>query len=229
MERETLLEASKTRHSVRQYDSRALTAEDEAWLRGRLEEINGETGLHLQLVCGNPHAFDNFLAHYMHFKGAVNYFALVGPDSPNLDVSVGYWGELLVLEAQARGMRTCWIGGTFSKRKTEFECAAGERLSLLICIGYGLTDGRQHPVRKTVADVTRVPVGMEAPDWFVAGAEEALLAPTAIHQQKFRFALAEDGEHVLATTARGSWTQVDLGIAKLHFELGSGKGPEVWA
>ena len=228
MEREELLQASAARHSVRAYDGRALTPEDEAWLRGRLAEVNAEAGLHLQLVCGNPHAFDHFLAHYMHFEGAVNYLALVGPDTPALDERCGYWGELLVLEAQARGMRTCWVGGSFSKRKTEFECAEGEKLCLIICIGYGTTDGRQHSRRKTAADVSSTPAGMDAPAWFAAGVEEALLAPTAIHQQKFRFALAEDGEHVRATTLRGSFAQVDLGIAKRHFELGAGKGPEVW-
>ena len=231
MDRETLLQASRARHSVRQYDGRALTAEDEAWLRGRLDEINAKAGLHFQLVCGNPHAFESILARYMHFKGTVNYLALVGPDTPRLDEACGYWGELLVLEAQARGMRTCWIGASFSKRKTEFSLAEGERLCLLLCIGYGATDGRQHPARKTVADVSEMPADWsgEAPAWFTAGVEEALLAPTAIHQQKFRFALCEDGEHARATTARGSWTQVDLGIAKRHFELGADKGPEVWA
>ena len=229
MDREALLKAADERHSVRAFDGRALTEEDASWLRGRLADINTDAGLHLQLVCGNPRAFDNFLAHYMHFEGAVNYLALVGPDTPQLDELCGYWGELLVLEAQTRGMRTCWVGGTFSKRKTEFELAAGERLSLIICIGYGMTDGRPHPKRKGAADVSNVPAGMDVPAWFTAGVEEALLAPTAVHQQKFRFALADDGEHVRATTARGSFTQVDLGIAKRHFELGSGRGPEVWA
>ena len=229
MEREVLLQASQARHSVRAYDGRALTAEDEAWLRGRLEEVNAESGLHFQLVCGDARAFENILARYMHFRGMANYLVLAGPDTPALDERCGYWGELLVLEAQARGLRTCWIGGTFSKRKTEFTLEAGEKLCLLICIGYGTTDGRPHPARKGVGDVSSVPAGMEAPAWFTAGVEEALLAPTAIHQQKFRFALAEDGEHVRATALRGSWTQVDLGIAKRHFELGADKGPEIWA
>ena len=229
MDRETLLQASQGRHSVRAYDSRALTAEDEEWLRGRLAEINAEAGLHFQLVCGDSRAFENILARYMRFRGTANYLVLAGPDTPALDERCGYWGELVVLEAQARGMRTCWIGGTFSKRKTEFTLEEGERLSLLICIGYGTTDGRPHPARKGVADVSSVPEGMEAPEWFTAGVEEALLAPTAVHQQKFRFALLPEGDHVRATTAGGPFTQVDLGIAKFHFELGSGRSADVWA
>ncbi|MBR2790385.1 MAG: nitroreductase [Eggerthellaceae bacterium] len=228
MEREELLRASAGRHSVRAYDGLALTDEDRTYLEARIAAINAEAGLHIQLACGEPDAFDSLLAHYGKFSGVVNYLVLAGPDTPGLDELCGYWGEMLVLEAQARGMRTCWVGGTFSKRKTKYTCAKGERLSLIVSLGYGTTDGRPHPVKKTAQDVAQVPVGVVAPEWFAAGVEEALLAPTAMHQQKFRFELCADGEHVRATTAAGPFAKVDLGIAKLHFELGSGKDASVW-
>ena len=66
-----------------------------------------------------------------------------------------------------------------------------------------------------------------APEWFARGVEFALLAPTAMNQQKFRFELldgdAEAGKpRVKAMTGLGSYTDIDLGIAKLHFELGAG-------
>ena len=229
MEREELLRASAGRHSVRAYDGLALTDEDRTYLEARIAAINAEAGLHIQLTCGEPAAFYSLLAHYGKFSGVVNYLVLAGPDTPGLDEACGYWGELLVLEAQARGMRTCWVGGTFSKRKARFTLAKGERLSLVVALGYGLTDGRPHPVKKTAQDVAKVPAGDVAPDWFDAGVAEALLAPTAMHQQKFRFELCPDEEHVRATTAGGPFTKVDLGIAKCHFELGSGKDASVWA
>ena len=240
MDRESLLKAAKARHSVRAYDGRALEEEDAAWLRGRIAEVNAESGLNIQVVIGDGRAFDTLLAHYGKFTGVQNYLVFVGPDTALLDEACGYWGELLALEAQARGMRTCWVGGTFSRRKTRFAAASGERMSLVMSIGYGTTDGRQHPARKTAADVSSVPEGVEAPAWFAAGVEAALLAPTAIHQQKFHFAYvpvigktAGQGDDSLegkvrATPGSGPFTQVDLGIAKLHFELGSAKGREVW-
>ncbi len=228
MDREELLRASAGRHSVRAYDGRELTAEDKAYLEERIAGINAETGLHIQLACGEPDTFDSLLAHYGKFSGVVNYLVLAGPDTPGLDEACGYWGEMLVLEAQARGMRSCWVGGTFSKRKTKYTLAKGERLSLIVSLGYGTTDGRPHPVKNTAQDVANVPAGYVAPDWFDAGVEEALLAPTAMHQQKFRFELCADEEHVRATTAGGPFTKVDLGIAKCHFELGSGKDASLW-
>ena len=72
-----------------------------------------------------------------------------------------------------------------------------------------------------------------APEWFARGVEFALLAPTAMNLQKFRLELldgdAETGRpRVRATAGLGSYTDIDLGIAKLHFELGAGPGAFEW-
>jgi hypothetical protein len=71
--------------------------------------------------------------------------------------------------------------------------------------------------------------GQQTPQWFVRGVEAALKAPTAINQQKFRFeypgATAEGGEPVVRASRQFSlvgYTAIDLGIAKLHFEIGAG-------
>ena len=55
-----------------------------------------------------------------------------------------------------------------------------------------------------------------------------MLAPSAMNRQGYRFTLRRDGK-VEVKSFGGSYSQVDLGIAKLHFEIGSGKGPDVWA
>lgn len=65
------------------------------------------------------------------------------------------------------------------------------------------------------------------PDWFLAGVDAALLAPTAINQQKFLFTLMPDGR-VSATAGLGFYATMDLGIAKCHFEIGSGKDRSIW-
>ena len=50
----------------------------------------------------------------------------------------------------------------------------------------------------------------------------ALLAPTAISQQKFLIKLNPD-ESVEFIDKGGVLSQVDIGIVKYHFEIGSGK------
>ena len=59
------------------------------------------------------------------------------------------------------------------------------------------------------------------------GVEMALPAPTAINQQKFTFKLLPDNR-VKAKSGMGFFAKVDVGIAKLHFELGAGKENFSW-
>ena len=48
-----------------------------------------------------------------------------------------------------------------------------------------------------------------------------------MNQQKFHFDLL--GDKVRAKEGLGFYTKIDLGIAKYHFEIGSGKGKDIWA
>jgi hypothetical protein len=57
--------------------------------------------------------------------------------------------------------------------------------------------------------------------------EAALLAPTAVNQQKFFFTLS--GTAVKAEATGGFYSNIDLGIVKYHFELGAGRENFSWA
>ena len=120
------------------------------------------------------------------------------------------------------GYNTCWVGATFRKVPDAFSVYTDEKLVLVIAIGYGETQGKEHKPKAPEA-VSR---GENAPEWFVRGVEAALLAPTAMNQQKFFFTYRSGA--VSAKSGWGPFHKVDLGIAKLHFELGSGKDRTVW-
>lgn len=216
-----IIEAIHTRHSVRTYIDRPLDDDIVARLRALIADYNAASGLNMQLVTGDPDTFDCFWAHYGKFSGVTNYIALIGdPDAAEL---CGYYGEKLVLEAQMMGLNTCWVGLSFKKVPGRYTIAPGEKLHLVIALGYGTTQGVMHK-SKTIDKVSKCHGNM--PDWFRAGVEAALLAPTAVNQQKFRFELI--GDRVRATAGWGFYSKVDLGIAKLHFELGSGKPSSIW-
>ena len=70
-------------------------------------------------------------------------------------------------------------------------------------------------------------LGADSPEWFRAGVEAALLAPTAMNQQKFT--LTREGNRVSAKAGLGFYTKMDLGIVKYHFELGAGRENFKWA
>lgn len=219
----TLKEAMQARHSVRQYREEALRKEDAALLREEIEACNAESGLHIQLVCGEPKAFSGLLARYGKFSGVTNYIALVGKKGPDLSETCGYFGERIVLRAQQIGLNTCWVAMTYSKVPSAFSAGEGEKLCAVIAVGYGKTQGSGHRV-KSLREVTEGEPPF--PEWFVSGVEAALLAPTAMNQQKFRFAL--QGNRVSATAGSGFYTKLDLGIVKYHFAMGAGADAFTW-
>ena len=219
----TLMEAMQARHSVRQYREEALRKEDAALLREEIEACNAESGLHIQLVCGEPKAFSGLLARYGKFSGVTNYIALVGKKGPDLSETCGYFGERIVLRAQQIGLNTCWVAMTYSKVPSAFSTGEGEKLCAVIAVGYGKTQGSGHRV-KSLREVTEGEPPF--PEWFVSGVEAALLAPTAMNQQKFRFAL--HGNRVSATAGSGFYTKLDLGIVKYHFAMGAGADAFTW-
>lgn len=217
-------EAIAARHSVRQYKNQALAAETIAALQAEIEACNEESGLHIQLVTNEPKAFDGFMAHYGKFSGVTNYLALIGKKGPWLEEQCGYYGERLVLKAQQLGLNTCWVAMTYNKIKTAFVVDSGEKLCIVIALGYGENQGVPHKP-KSAKDVMKA--DGQVPKWFRDGVEAALLAPTAMNQQKFVFSL--DGNQVSAKPGLGFYSQIDLGIVKYHFEIGAGTQNFIWA
>lgn len=211
------LKLMKQRHSVRQYKDIALDPEQRAVLNELVEEINREAGLHIQIFYDEPQCFDSMMAHYGKFTGVKNYIALVGKKSSQLDETLGYYGEQIVLQIQELGLNSCWVAVTHGKSKADI--CRGEKQRCLISFGYGETQGVPHK-SKPLQEVCSCTENM--PEWFRNGMEAALLAPTAMNQQKFFFALSSDST-ITAVSGKGFYTKVDLGIAKYHFEMGSGK------
>jgi hypothetical protein len=222
----TLQEAIDSRHSVRHYLRRPLTPAEVQALREKIEALRAETGLGIELVLNEPKGFSGLLA-YGAFSGVENYIVLASRSrSAEVDELIGRSGEELVLLAEQMGLGTCWAGLSYRKVAGAFSLKPGERVVCMIALGHPDDPGRKLR-RKSVEQVSNA--GQQTPQWFVRGVEAALKAPTAINQQKFRFeypgATTEGGEPVVRASRQFSlvgYTAIDLGIAKLHFEIGAG-------
>ena len=237
----TLQEAIEARHSVRAYKDQPLAADVVKALEEKIAVLNREGKLHIQLIQNEPKAFLGTLAKYGKFRNVTNYFVMAGKKADDLDERVGYYGEHLVLLAQTLGLNTCWVGLSYSKVPGTYVLDEGEKIACYIALGYGETQGVGHKI-KTVNQVSRSAVGTLGssknvsdviPTWFRKGVEAALLAPTAVNQQKFSFEYVgmKDGRHQVHAKKGFSmigYTQMDLGIAKCHFEIGAGKGNFDW-
>ena len=227
----TLQEAIQARHSVRKYKAQPLSDAHARALQEKIAELNNEGDLHIQLIQNEPKAFKGVFA-YGKFYGVTNYVVMIGKKADDLDERIGYYGEQLVLFAQTLGLNTCWVGLSYTKIPDTYVLDEGEKIGCYIAIGYGETQGVAHKIKR-IDQVSNV--SDDSPEWFRRGVEAALLAPTAINQQKFSFELlpTEEGQlpRVLAKRhfSLVGYTQMDLGIARYHFELAAGTQNFQWA
>ena len=226
----TIQEAIEARHSVRAYKDQPLSEETVKVLEDEIVTLNNEGQLHIQLICNEPKAFQGTMAKYGKFRNANNYLVMAGKKADDLDERIGYYGEHLVLLAQTLGLNTCWVGLSYSKVPGTYELGKDEKIACYIAIGYGETQGVCHKI-KTVEQVSNA--SDITPSWFKKGVEAALLAPTAVNQQKFSFEyVGMSNNHHQVRAKKGfsmiGYTQMDLGIAKYHFEIGAGKDKFEW-
>lgn len=215
----TEIEAIRSRHSVRAYQNRKIEQEKADRLMELISEVNEEGNLHLQFIDDAGRTFNRLLSKAMGLGSAPGVIACVGPDDDTLENRIGYYGEKIVLAAQCMGLNTCWAG-TFNKSGVPAEIRAGERLVIVIAIGYGAHQGK--PRRSKTPGQVSAASG-KRPAWFDFGVEMALLAPTAINQQSFEIRLNEDGS-VDFSDRGGPFSKVDLGIVKYNFTVGANFG-----
>lgn len=151
------------------------------------------------------------------------------------DQHIGYTAEGVVLESTALGLDTCWVAGFFNAAKVAHlaQIEPSERVFAVSPLGratdaMGLAErgmrgmARSH-ARRSVEEIA--PGAHEGwPEWAVAAAETARLAPSAVNRQPWRFRY-DDGSLVVGRDNPLETPKVtkrlDCGIAMLHAELGA--------
>lgn len=188
------------------------------------------------LVTETPDSvFKGAIGHYGKIKGAPAFIAFIGNmDDPNIQEKVGYLGEGVILEATAKGLATCWVGGFFrpeiasllaGARQNETVLAVtpvgyvGEDLSLEDKIMAGF--GRNHR-RKPLSELVTGMEEIKWPAWIREALHAARLAPSAVNRQPWRFRVAQDSITVLVDNPKDTFNiskRLDCGIAMLHIEV----------
>ena len=212
------IDAIKERHSVRNYEAKKIEADKVEKIRAKIEELNKEGNLHLQFMEDAGKTYNKLFNKVAGLGSAPSVIACVGIDDETLEQRVGYYGEKLVLFIQELGLNTCWAG-TFNQKNIGAEVKDNEKLVISIAVGYGKDEGKPH---KSKSPEQVIEAKGDRPYWFNKGVDMALLAPTAINQQKFVIRLNED-ESVDFVDKGGIFSQVDLGIVMCHFEIGAEK------
>ena len=232
MELKTAIELRKSR---RHYTGDPISEEKADTLLSLVKEINRETGLHLQMVFDHGEAFHGLRKSYGLFSGVQHYLVLAGdPTIPNIYEKMGYYGEKWVLLATSLGVGTCWVAGTYDKKSVYSNMKENEKIVAVIPFGNYLDKEtivtkllrkQMHRNSKGIDELLNVID--QPPNWVLKAMKYVVKAPSAANRQPVRFTYSEG--LVMASVPGDSPTQqLDLGIAKLHFELGTQGGTWNW-
>lgn len=232
MDTKKYLSAITKRCSRRKYIDKPMEDVQIERLNGLIQKYNETSCLRIQLRLGEgAELFDGFKKSYGFFSGVQSYLAMVGKkDDPHRKEKVGRFGELLILDATDMGLSTCWVGGTYDAKIAQKLAYEDEVLECVISIGYS---DEKHSLRERLIeglvhrkDSIKYSVGDKddtIADWFFEGMSAVYLVPSALNQKPFHFEYSA-GNVTARATKDTPYAMIDLGIAKLHFEIGSGGG-----
>lgn len=230
-----LFEAVAQRHARRSYDGTRISSDDLEGMEAFAHAFQPWPGVRAEVVRDAPQSiFAGIVGAYGGISGAPSALVFIGGTDTGPE-AVGYVGEAVVLEATARGLDTCWVAGTFSKRATAgvVRLAPGERVFAVSPVGHACVHtstrervlfGAARAKRRRALDEI-APGYEEWPVWARAAVKTAQVAPSALNRQPWRFRI-EDGALVMsfagadAVKGRAS-KRLDVGIAMLHAELGA--------
>lgn len=227
----TPYEAIDARISCRAYTAEPLDQATLAELAELTARLSEESGLRLVLVGPDDGGPELRLAARMFSGNVSSYVTLIGPDDNASRERFGYVGEKLVLHATTLGLGTCWVAGTFDRNSVTVPLEAGEVIHDVIPIGHmpAKQPFAQRAIRAGLRKRDKRPEALyqgpttlaEAPSWVRSGIAAVIKGPSAVNQQPVVFVQDDAGLRATLPTAKQEVAYTDLGIAKLHFELGA--------
>ena len=239
-----IMDAIRARRSVRTFDGAELSSRDCATLKEALERASSPfKGRIFTSIYSPPGGEDvKVPSTYGVIKGARSFILVAIDTATEADsaLNAGFACEAAVLKAEAMGLGTCWLGGTFSRK--DFAPAAdipeGFMLIAVIPVGRPADKTRflEKMMRKVAGSDSRKPFAelffegkwgnplSEESEW--ADALKAVrLAPSSTNSQPWRTVV--DGRKVHFYYKPGIYAYLDMGIALCHFSLTAGK-PYQW-
>ncbi len=222
----TDIEAINIRCSRRYYTDTPIDDIKIKSLKILIDKYNMKEGLNIKFIHDGADAFRGFNSYGM-FKGVRSLIVLSGNKSiNNLREKLGFYGELLVIEATKLNLGTCWVAGTFNKKY--FKDLGNDELVCVITIGNVPQDKVLKEkiflrlVHKRSKDLKEFYIkDKEAPNWFIEGVKAVQKAPSAANKQPVKLKY-EKGEVYAFIEGDNDIQLVDLGIAMANFSLIAG-------
>lgn len=241
-------EAIISRKSIRKYTGESLTIKDKELLQTYLsqaENLIGPFGNTIKILFKDLELQDGKIATYGFVKKAPSFLVTICKRNQESLLDLGFVVENLILFLQQNKINTCWLGGTFQRKKlqVEEELEEGDFIPIISPIGYAAEQAHLFGqiIRKMAKADSRLdfdslffqndfqsPISSEKwKEWL----EYVRLAPSASNKQPWRIVLSKDEKahfFIARTPKYGSSLgydiqMVDIGIALSHFVTIIGK------
>ncbi|MDX2445443.1 MAG: nitroreductase family protein [Bacteroidales bacterium] len=243
------MEAIIRRRSVRNYNAKALSEEHKTKLLQYIQDENnltGPFGSKIRIVykeVSNANKREK-LGTYGFIKNAPAYLISVCQNTKESMLDLGFVFEKLVLFLQGNGLNTCWVGGTFHRKKLQLEqkFSSDEFIPVISPVGYSANS--QHFVERIVRKGAKSDTRKNFDELFFNSDfntkiidpstrelfEYLRLAPSASNKQPWRVVLSDNkiAHFFIERTPKygnslGYDIQlVDMGIALSHYLIVSG-------
>ena len=235
----TVLDAVKSRRSVRTFDGNALRQGDAQKIVAFAEKVENpyDVPIEWKLLDAKKYGLSSPV-----IVGADAYIAGKMRRVPHAEEAFGYTFEKVVLFAESLGVGTTWIAGTMKRDAFEKAMALsdGEVMPCVSPLGYPAKKMslRESLMRKGIRADSRLdfdkvffdgsfdkPLTHEAAGKLTDALEAVRLAPSAVNKQPWRVVLSENQVHFYEKKNKGfddgTWDiqKIDVGIALAHFEL----------
>lgn len=226
-----ILEAIKTRRSVRSYNGEALSESLKESLNKAIVESYSPFGGNVSIYLKGFDKREGYKpSTYGVIKGASDFFLISMGDDEASALSAGFRFEQVVLKATELGLGTCWIAATF--KGSDFERGdswrAGEELRVISPVGFASN-------QRLIEKITRMTFGSSKrkpfdelffTDNFKRPAEEngrfgeslemMRLAPSSTNSQPWRALVDGDVVHFYYKP-KSKLSVIDCGIGLCHF------------
>lgn len=235
----SVIEAIKSRRSVRTFDGTDLRPEEAEKITGFAEKLENPYDIPIEwkLLDAKKHGLSSPV-----IVGTDTYIAGKMRRVPHAEEAFGYTFEKVVLFAESLGVGTTWIAGTMKRDAFEKAMALsdGEVMPCVSPLGYPAKKMslRESMMRKGIKADDRFafgevffdgafdkPLTREAAGALVDALEAVRLAPSAVNKQPWRIVLSGNKAHFYEKRSRGyndgEWDiqKIDMGIALCHFEV----------
>ena len=236
-----IMQAIKTRRSVRTFDSMTLAADDAKQIIECAKSAKNPYGMDVEfrLLDAKKDGLSSVV-----INGTDSFIAGKMTRAAHAEEAFGYTFEQVVLFAQTLGVGTTWIAGTMDRAAFEraMDLREGEVMPCVSPLGYPAKkmSVRETMMRKGIKADTRFafeevffdetfnqPLAKEKAGRLEDALEAIRLAPSAVNKQPWRVVVCGNKVHFFEKKNVGfddnKWDiqKVDMGIALCHFEMGA--------